>query len=401
MRLIEEMIRLGCHDGRVIGRVADKVKDTIHEAWLRSDYELRCELLRLLKGLDATRMFVRKTLRLGKNVLDKWLRRCNINWESKAARGDVIKSIETVLREKFGWDKVKMCEGLMRFIGVDTETFRKYGIELCDWVYAGFDEVYFMGITLSDLYINLLKNGKHEYVFMKLDTTNAVSAVLFPMLLQPIRRPSIIMAWDYRANTVEVIYFITVESDKWGWLNREELIKRIKALRLEDVPRLIGGAVDGDGTLGYNFTNSEPYVKISACKTCEKRAFLNVLQEALEKLGIEGRIYEKDHEAKLELYGKNAIKLLRLVMPYLRHPLKRLRAKLILMLHGGKIDYETFTELYKQTEYEDENDPKRGHAVEALARAAPQTHTHGGISGSPALDSQSSPTSTMYGNDNV
>jgi len=71
------------------------------------------------------------------------------------------------------------------------------------------------------------------------------------------------------------------------------------------------------------------------------------------------------------------------------------------MLHEGKIDDETFIELYEQTEYEDENDPKRGHAVEALARAAPQTHTHGGISSLPTLDSQSSPTSTMYGNDNV
>ena len=49
------------------------------------------------------------------------------------------------------------------------------------------------------------------------------------------------------------------------------------------------------------------------------------------------------------------------------------------MLYEGRIDYETFTELYKQTEYEDEDkdDPKRNHAVEALARAALQTHTHG------------------------
>jgi hypothetical protein len=75
--------------------------------------------------------------------------------------------------------------------------------------------------------------------------------------------------------------------------------------------------------------------------------------------------------------GKNAIKLLRLIMPYLRHPLKRLRAKLILMLHDGKIDDDTFAELYNQSKYEDEDDPKRGHTVEALTRAAPQTHTHG------------------------
>ena len=94
-------------------------------------------------------------------------------------------------------------------------------------------------------------------------------------------------------------------------------------------------------------------------------------------MGIESKIYETDSDVRLEVYKENAIKLLRLVMPYLRHPLRCLRAKLILMFYDGKIDDETFTELYEQTEYEDENDPKRGHAVEALARAAPQTHTHG------------------------
>jgi len=85
----------------------------------------------------------------------------------------------------------------------------------------------------------------------------------------------------------------------------------------------------------------------------KKKAFLDAIHEALRKLGIESKIYETDSDVRLEVYKENAIKLLRLVMPYLRHPLRCLRAKLILMFYDGKIDDETFAKLYEQTKYED------------------------------------------------
>jgi len=100
----------------------------------------------------------------------------------------------------------------------------------------------------------------------------------------------------------------------------------------------------------------------------------------LRKLGIESRIYEYKtrNGAELRVYGKSAIELLRLIVPYLHHPIKRLRVELILMLRDGKIDRETLTTLYGLTKYGDSNnDPKRYHAVDALTRVAPQTHTHG------------------------
>jgi len=140
---------------------------------------------------------------------------------------------------------------------------------------------------------------------------------------------------------------------------------------------IIVRVVTSDGQVGYG---EAVLIEITACKTCEKRVFLDALQEALGKLGIKSHIYEDEvsNGARLKVYGEDATKLLRLIMPYLRHPLKRLRAKLILMLHDGKIDYDTFDELYNQTKYEDsDNDPKRFHGLEALAQAAPQTHTHG------------------------
>jgi len=380
MRLIEELVKNQCHNGNAVGReVVGKVKGVVHELWLASsgDNEFRCELLTILRDLGISRTWVGDALGMGKN-LNRWIAKCGVRWEGKVRRKDIVKAIESLLREKFGWDENKMCETLLMYIGVDAEMLRRYGIEPCDWVHADFDEVYFMGIALSDLHVRINKIRKNEYINMKLGTSNAIDAVLFPLLLQPIQRPSIAISWNYIANAVEVQYSIDVEIDKWGWLNREELIKRIRALKPEEVPRLISGAIDGDGTIIYKFKVSTPYIEIGVCKACKKRVFLDIIEEALKKLGIKGKIYETDHDARLMVYGKDAIKLLRLIMPYLHHPLKRLRARLILMLHDGKIDYDTFVELYGQTKYGDsDNDPKRKRAISALARAAPQTHTHG------------------------
>jgi len=379
-KLIEELIKTNCHDGRLIGKeVANEVKDVVHELWLVSDNEFKCELLTILRDLGISRTWVGDALGMGKN-LNRWIAKCGIRWEGKVRRKDIVKAIESLLR-RLGWDEIRMCETLLMYIGVDAEVLRRYGIEPCDWVHAEFDEVYLMGIALSDLHVDFVEFDKYKYIKASLDTTNTISAVLFLLLLQPIQRPSISIKWhDGETGLIQVGYFITVRADKWGWLNREELIKRIRALRPEDVPRLIAGAVDGDGSIRYEFNASRPLIEISACKACEKRVFLDALQEALGKLGIKSHIYEDEvsNGARLKVYGEDATKLLRLIMPYLRHPLKRLRAKLILMLYDGKIDYDTFDELYNQTKYGDSNnDPKRFHGLEALAQAAPQTHTHG------------------------
>jgi hypothetical protein len=385
MRLIEELIKADCHDGRLIGKeVADGVRGLVHELWSRDsdNYGLRCKLLMLFRSLDVSKSWIRNAMNMSTKTLNKWSIKCGIELKSKAGRINIVKRVVDLLRERFGWDEVRMCETLLKYIGVDAEVLRRYGIEPCDWVHAGFDEVYFMGIALTDLgnseTFKFYK--KRKYIKASLSTTNAVDAVLFSLLL-PVQ-PTVKIWWvDRETGIVEVGYFITVRADEWEWANYEELIKRIRTLRPEDVPRLIAGAVDGDGTIEYSFTNSTPYIKITACKACGKRVFLDALQEALGKLGIKSHIYEDkvSNGARLEVRGRNAIKLLRLITPHLRHPLKRLRAKLILMLHDGKIDGKAFTELYEQTEYKDEDkdDPKRCRAIEVLARAAPQTHTRG------------------------
>jgi len=184
---------------------------------------------------------------------------------SKIRRNDIVEHVEGLLRERFGWDEVKMCEELLHFIGIDTETFRKYGIELCDWVYVQTDDVYFMGIALSDLYVKFVKINKNKYVKVALDTTNAIDAIFFSLLL---KKPSITMSWINREmSIVAVEYYIVTKANKWGCANHEELIRHVSALEPMDVPKLIAGAVDGDSSIKYKFTASTPSIEITACRT--------------------------------------------------------------------------------------------------------------------------------------
>ena len=76
--------------------------------------------------------------------------------------------------------------------------------------------------------------------------------------------------------------------------------------------------------------------------------------------------------------GEDAVKLLRLIKPFVHHPLRRLRIELILVYHDGRISREEFKRLYNMTKHKrGRPDIKRNNALEALARTAPQTHTHG------------------------
>jgi hypothetical protein len=78
--------------------------------------------------------------------------------------------------------------------------------------------------------------------------------------------------------------------------------------------------------------------------------------------------------------GEDAVKLLRLIRPFVHHPLRRLRFELILVYHDGRISREEFEKLYEMTEYEYGGpDVKRNNALEATIQATPQTHTHGGL----------------------
>ncbi|PLC67819.1 hypothetical protein B7L70_06665 [Vulcanisaeta sp. EB80] len=104
-----------------------------------------------------------------------------------------------------------------------------------------------------------------------------------------------------------------------------------------------------------------------------------MLKEVIaERFGIVGGDGSLRTNDALVFYNRNAVRLLRLIRPFVHHLLRRLRAELILALYDGRINLDEFKRLYEQTEYEQgKDDIKRNRGLEALARAAPQTHTHG------------------------
>jgi hypothetical protein len=104
-----------------------------------------------------------------------------------------------------------------------------------------------------------------------------------------------------------------------------------------------------------------------------------VLRDTIAKrFGIIGTINQLENADALVFRGEKAARLLRRIVKYMHHPIRRIRAELILALYDGRISREELMELYKPTEYEQgKDDIKRNRGLETLARAAPQTHTHG------------------------
>jgi hypothetical protein len=394
IKMLEELVRNQCHNGYAVGKeIADKVKDLVHDLWLVSDNEFRCGLLRMLRDLrdlGISKNWVREALRLNSKDLNKRLVKCSVDWESKAMRNDIVKVIESLLRERFGWDEIRMCEELWRFIGVNIDEFRKHGIEPCVW-FNGLEKLsdlrrpYWFGLRASDLTVREFD----DKISLEIDTSSSVGAVFFPALLGTIKTPSLFVkrgrgapAAKYVHGSIELKYYVDLGIDGWPWpikLNANELERILNSLSDEELAEFIAGEIDGDGSVRYNENNRAVYVEISACKNCPKRVILNILKEVIaERLGVTGSIRSKESTDALVFGGKKAVRLLRCIVKYMHHPLRRLRAEIILAYYSGKISKDEFTKLYEQTEYEQgAPDVKRNHALEALARAAPQTHTHG------------------------
>jgi len=393
VRLIEELVRANCHNGYVVGKeIAGKVKEIVHDLWLVSDNECRCELLSMLRSLGMSKNWIREMLKLNSKGLNKWLTGCRIDWEGKATRNDVVRQLEDFLRERFGWDEIKMCESVWKFVGVDIEVFRKYGVEPCIWL-KGLKELsdlrnpYWLGLAMSDLTVRKGRNDNE--IELSLFTTNSIDAIFFPVLLSMIKIPSLVIEWGsarlkvkYVHKPIRLGYYIHLGPNAWPWpieLSAGELERILDGFSDEELAMFMAGLIDGDGSVQYNYKKDAAYVLIVACKNCPKRAILDVLKEVIAKrFGIVGTINQHETADVLVLRGEKAVKLLRRIVKYIHHPIRRIRAELILALHDGRISPEEFERFYEQTEYErGRDDIKRNRGLETLTRAAPQTHTHG------------------------
>jgi hypothetical protein len=388
MRLIEELVRNQCHDGRLIGKeIADGVRGVIHELWSRDSGNdgLRCELLMMLKNLGISKRWVRSALDMNTKTLNKWLIKCGIELGSKARRVNIVKIIEGLLREKFGWSETKMCEELWRFIGVDVNEFRRHGIEPCSWLIGleGLGDLkrpYWFGLRVSDLVVI----EYDEEIELELGTTNTVGAIFFATLSDipslRIEREREVPGMKYVHEPIRLVYYIDLGVDEWPWpikLSADEFERILNGFSDEELAEFVGGLLDGDGAVLYN--KGHVVVWITVCKTCPKRANLDALKNIItERFNVFSSVYQFDGADALVFRGKDAVKLLRLIRPFVHHPLRRLRIELILALYDGRISREVFEKLYEMTEYErGKDDIKRNRGLDALTRAAPQTHTHG------------------------
>jgi hypothetical protein len=401
MRKIEELIKANCHDGRLIGKeVADGVREVVHELWLVSNHEEECRLLRILRDLGLPKGWFRKAFRgLSTNYFNRLLAKCGIDWESKATRNNVVKEVKGLLREKIGWDEVKMCEEMFRFISIDVSEFRRYGIEPCVWLkdlelLSDLRSPYWLGLKSSDLAI--AKLNRERRLELELNTTNTVDAIFFPALLGTVKAPSLTirrerkaLAVKYISKPIELSYYVDLSTDERPWpieLSADTLEKILSGFSDGEFAEFVVGIIDGDGTVVYYYdyeSRSEiVFVAIAMCRDCPKSFILDMLRGAIAKkfevIGYINSVKVKAINA-LVFYNKNAVKLLRYITKHMHHPLKRLRAELILAYYDGRISREEFERLYRQTMYKrGEPDIKRNHALEAIIRVAPQTHTHGG-----------------------
>jgi len=388
-RLIEELIKANCHNGYVVGKeTVDKVKDVIHELWLRSNNECRCRLLRMLRDLGISKKWVKSALATNTEKLKRWLIKCDIDWEGKATMGNVVKEIEGLLR-RLGWSETLMCEELFKFIGIDVDAFKRHGIVPCVWLNGleSLDDLrrpYWLGLRASDLVVRELD----DKIRLELKTTNTIDAVFFAKILNTVKTPSLTIEWrwmptaKYVSKSIALSYYVYLSVGAWTWpieLSVDELKRILDGFSDEELAEYIAGEIDGDGMVWYNEDSRAVYVKITTCKNCPKRFILDVLKEVIaERFGIVENIDHFETVDALVFGGEKAVKLLRRIAKYIHHPLRRLRAELILAYYEGRIDDDKFEELYNIMKYELGGlDVKRNNALEALTRAAPQTHTHG------------------------
>jgi hypothetical protein len=397
MKKIEELIRNQCHDSNAVGKViTDGVREIVRTLWLESvgDYEKRCELLKILRDLGLSKRWTRDALRIGTDYLNRWLAKCGVDWEGGVMRNVAVKAIEDLLRKSFGWSETKMCEEMFKFIGINVNDFRKYGIEPCNWLnglelLSDLRRPYWLGLARSDLIVKVdKKDNNHGYHTLELGTTNTIDAIFFAEILSAFKTPGLAIVWREKIPTmrhvdepIELLYYVALGVDDWPWpikLSADELERILNNFNDEELAEFIAALLDGDGTVRYATT---VYVVFAACKNCLKRVILDVLKNIIiERFGIVGNIDLRKTANVLEFRDGDAVKLLRHVVKYMHHPLRRLRTELILAYYNSKLSYDEFMRLYEMTKYKYERpDIKRNHGLEALAQAAPQTHTHGVI----------------------
>jgi len=382
MRLIGELVKANCHNGRSVGRkVANNVEEIVYRLWLGSDYVERHEIIAWLIKHSIPQYWIMRVTKMNARRFRNYLRRITIGdpmidiVQPVHMKTKIIIAIEELLRKELGWNEQTMCLKLWRFIGVNIRAFEIYNINLCEWLNRltanDLSDARWLGWFYSDMgFIFWL-----HYIDFYFRTTNAISSIHFPSIFKQIKMPAIHIIRDSRG-AIFLRYYITIPRTAWPWpLNKKEAIEQLRELKKSDVAKALAALTDGDGTIRYNDGTPNFIIAFGKNDLYEEKIIKEVVQQ---QFGVELSF----RKGRLECTGDNAVQILEEILPYLSHPLKLLRAKLILMYRNGELSPNAFSHLYEQIiyrnrKYGDSDDLKIYHALEATTQAAPQTHTHG------------------------
>jgi hypothetical protein len=294
-------------------------------------------------------------------------------------RTKVIVFIEKLLRDQFGWDERLMCKEMWRFVGVDPDVFKKYGVDACEWLGRltanELSDAQWLGWFLSDLAIRVM-GRKAE---LKLNTTNAVSAIHFPMVLKQIKVPSLFIS-RMAVGSEEILlnYYVRINISSWPWpLDRKVAIELLRKFNKINLVKALAAMADGDGTIGVSRKGGVFFHIAFGRDDLYEASLISMLLR--QKFDIKVTISKHSSGIKIRCHGDNAVQILSELLPFMTHPMRTLRTRLILLYRSKELSRDEFRELYNQTMYKNLNDLKRYNALGATAEAAPQTHTHGRV----------------------
>ncbi|KUO93697.1 MAG: hypothetical protein AT717_05545 [Vulcanisaeta sp. CIS_19] len=114
---------------------------------------------------------------------------------------------------------------MFRFIGIDVNDFRKYGVEPCIWL-KGLEKLsnlrnpYWLGLRVSDLAVMEF----NDIIKLKLETTNSADAELFLTLLGTIKTLSLKIkrkrgapGMKYVQKPIALTYYVYLDVNEWPW----------------------------------------------------------------------------------------------------------------------------------------------------------------------------------------
>ena len=371
------LLNSGCHNGYAFNRdVVDYVKEIVHYIWRNLSKDDRCAFLSYLRDVGLSKWWVRDALGYSSRNFDKLINGCGIDWDRRIPQNRTAEYYEQVLRYRFGVDEVRECDGMFRYYGVDVRYLRDLGIEPCAYLHSKKPTwPYWAGLYATDLYVE----PRDDMYQVSFDTSNGSGLLMALNTLNELGMPSIVIRWHRKGaphakyvSGDEVRIKTIIYTNNWPWESKDSMIKQVAGFNRDELIEFLAGAIDGDGYITIT-SSARPIIYITS--GANKYTWLRELRrEIINKLGISCTIKPMHNVRTNELTYLLEIRndaVLRAVEPYLHHPVRKLRARLIIEHLSGRLSHEQFSRAYEQTKYKiNQQDNKHNSALYVAIHAS-------------------------------